>query len=270
MQFFHHFGLRVPSESVAREFSDLGIELQRGPQHTYGSFIASIDIGECDERWIAVREIAARYKITDFVTTKFSEEEINAANALCIFAKSHRGYPQPSRELGYLATSYDLSAFCAKCGTGLRQINPLRINFKPNLKHNIMQLNWIFDEFFVAREVWIEVFEPLGIGCWPVVFNKTGEEIESIVQLRVIHYADLNLNELNATVCAVCGKKKMSMDLRGFCPEPADIPAPMFRSTQVFGSDFNAFNQVLISSSLYKEIKMVRLRGVEFYPCGPN
>jgi hypothetical protein len=70
MELFHHFSLRVASESAAREFSDIGIELERGPQHTYGSSVASIDIGERDERWMAVREIAEKYKITEFVTTK--------------------------------------------------------------------------------------------------------------------------------------------------------------------------------------------------------
>jgi hypothetical protein len=133
-----------------------------------------------------------------------------------------------------------------------------------------MQLNWIFDEYFVARDVWTAIYEPLGIDCWPVVLDRTGEAIESVVQLRITHYADLNLDESNAIVCPPCGRKKTRMDLRGFCPEPVGIPAPIFKSTQFFGSDSNAFNRVLISSSLHKEIKKDRLRGVEFYPCGPN
>jgi hypothetical protein len=270
MELFHHFSLRVASESAAREFSDIGIELQRGPQNTYGSSVASIDIGERDERWITVREIAEKYKITEFVTTKFSEEEINAADTLCIFATSGRGYPEPSKDLGFLAASYDLSTFCAKCGTGLRQINPLRINFKPNLKRSIMQLNWIFDEFFVAREVWTEVFEPFGIGYWPVVLDRTGEEIESVVQLKISHYVDLILDEASATVCPTCGRTKTRMNVRGFCPMPTSILAPIFKSTQYFGSDASAFNRVLVASSLYKEIKKDRLRGVVFYPCGPS
>jgi hypothetical protein len=133
-----------------------------------------------------------------------------------------------------------------------------------------MQLNWIFDEYFVARDVWTAVFEPLGIACWPVMLDRTGEEIESVVQLKISDHADLILDEANATVCPTCGRTKTRMDLRGFCPDPVSIPAPIFKSTQFFGSDSNAFNRVLISSSLYKEIKKDRLRGVEFYPCGPS
>jgi hypothetical protein len=269
MEVFHHFGIKISSESEAQEFSDIGIKIQRGPRHLYGNSIASFVMGEQDEMWMAARDIAQKYKITEYVSTRFSDAEINAADKLCILSTSQRGYPEPSKELRYLVASFDLSRFCAKCGIGLRQNNPLRINFIPSLKNNILQLNWVFDEFFVSREVWTAVFNPLDIGYWPVVLDRTGEEIESVVQLKISHYADLNLDETSATVCPTCGRAKTRMDLRGFCPEPVSIPAPIFKSTQFFGSDCNAFNRILISSSLYKEIKKERLRGVEFYPCGP-
>jgi hypothetical protein len=215
------------------------------------------------------RRLAAKFQITEFARTQFVQSEFDAAKSLCMFASSHRGYPEPSEKHGFLAATFDLSEHCTKCGIGRRQIRPFGIKSEPILKHSIMQLNWIFDEYFVARDVWPAVFEPLGIGCWPVVLDRTGEEMESVVQLRVSDHADLNLDEANAAVCPTCGRTKTSMDLRGFCPEPASIPAPIFKSTQFFGSDGNAFNRVLVSSSLYSEIKKDRLRGAEFYPCGP-
>jgi hypothetical protein len=139
----------------------------------------------------------------------------------------------------------------------------------PVLKRSILQLNWIFDEYFLARDVWTTVFEPLGIDCWPVLLHKSGEEIGSVVQLKISHHADLNLSESKTAACSTCGRMKTTMSLKGFSPEPATIPAPIFKSTQSFGSDASAFNRVLVSAPLYKKIKKDHLRGVEFCPCGP-
>jgi hypothetical protein len=68
----------------------------------------------------------------------------------------------------------------------------------------------------------------------------------------------------------VCGQTKWKLDLRGLAPKPVSIPAPMFKSSQYFGSDRAAFGRVLISSSLYNELRKHRLRGIEFYPCRPT
>ncbi len=235
-----------------------------------GISITSFQIGEHDPRWMDARQLAARFQITDFISTKFNESEVEAAKALCIFASSHRGYPEPSEKFGFLEATFDLAEYCDKCGIGRHQIRPFRFKSVPVLKRSIMQLNWIFDEYFVARDVWTAVFEPLAVGCWPVVLDRTGEEIESVVQLKISRHVDLNLNEANATVCPSCGRTKTKMDMKGFCPDPLNIPTPIFKSTQYFGSDAGAFRRVLVSSSLYRDIKKSRLRGVEFYPCSSD
>lgn len=270
MEIVHHFGIKLSSDDERQGFIDLGINLEPAKPLPNGNIITSFEIGEHDPRWMDARRVAAKFQITESILTKFDQPELDAAKVLCIFASSQRGYPEPSEKRGYLAATFDLSEQCAKCGIGRRQIRPFRLKSAPVLKRSIMQLNWIFDEYFVSREVWTAVFEPLDIGCWPVVLDRTGEEIESVVQLRISHHADLNLDEENATVCPMCGRTKAKMDLTGFCPEPVSIPAPIFKSTQFFGSDANAFNRVFVSASLYKEIKKDRLRGIEFYPCGPG
>jgi hypothetical protein len=270
METVHHFGIKLSSDNERQRFVDLGINLEPAKPLPNGNIITSFEIGEHDPRWKAAQQLAVTFQITEFARTEFTESEIEAAKAICILASSQRGYPEPSEKRGFLAATFDLADYCAKCGIGRRQVRPFRLKSAPVLKRSIMQLNWIFDEYFVARDVWTAVFEPLGIACWPVMLDRTGEEIESVVQLKISHYAGLVLDEANATVCPTCGRTKTKMDLRGFCPEPVSIPAPIFKSTQFFGSDSNAFNRVLISSSLYKEIKKDRLRGVEFYPCGPS
>jgi hypothetical protein len=84
----------------------------------------------------------------------------------------------------------------------------------PVLKRSILQLNWIFDEYFLARDVWTTVFEPLGIDCWPVLLHKSGEEIGSVVQLKISHHADLNLSESKTAACSTCGRMKTTMSLK--------------------------------------------------------
>ncbi len=270
MEIVHHFGIKLSCDDERQEFVDIGIDLELGARVPSGNIITSFEIGEHDPQWIEARRLAAKFQITETVRTQFVQSEIDAAKVMCILASSHRGYPEPSEKHGFLAATFDLSDYCSKCGIGRRQIRPFRIKSVPVLKRSIMQLNWIFDEYFVAREVRTAVFEPLGIDYWPVVLDRTGDEINSVVQLKISHHADLNLDEANAIACSTCGRTKTKMDLRGFCPEPVSIPAPIFKSTQYFGSDGAAFNTVLISSFLYKEIKKNSLRGVEFYPCGPD
>jgi hypothetical protein len=269
MEIVHHFGIKLSCDAERQEFVDIGVDLQTGARVPNGSIITSFEIGEHDPRWMDARRVAAKFQITHSARTQFVQTELDAAQAMCILSSSQRGYPEPSEKRGFLAATFDLSDHCTECGIGRRQIRPFRFKSAPVLKRSIMQLNWIFDEYFVSREVWTAVFEPLGIACWPVVLDRTGEEIESVVQLKISHHVDLNLNESNVAVCPTCGRTKTRMDLTGFCPEPVSIPAPLFKSTQFFGSDANAFNRVLVSSSLYKEIKKDRLRGAEFYPCGP-
>jgi hypothetical protein len=270
METVHHFGIKLSCDDERQGFIDLGINLEPAKPLPNGNIITSFEIGDDDPRWMAARQLAAKFQITESARTEFTEAEFDEAKAMCILSSSQRGYPEPSEKRGFLAATFDLSDYCTKCGIGRRQVRPFRLKSAPVLKRSVMQLNWIFDEYFVARDVWTAVFEPLGIACWPVVLDRTGEEIESVVQLKISDYAELILDEASAIVCPTCGRTKTRMDLRGFCPEPVSIPAPMFKSTQFFGSDSNAFNRMLISSSLYKEIKKDRLRGVEFYPCGPS
>ena len=270
MQIVHHFGIRLTCDAEKQEFADIGIDLQTAYRAPSGNIITSFAIGEHDPRWLDARRVAAKFQITQFARTKFAQSEFDAATSLCMFASSHQGFPEPSEKHGFLSATFDLSDYCARCGIGRRQIRPFRFKSVPLLKRSIMQLNWIFDEYFVARDVWTAVFEPLGIACWPVVLDRTGEELESVIQIKISDHTDLILDEANSSVCPTCGRAKTKMDLRGFCPEPVTIPAPIFKSTQFFGSDSNATNRVLMSSSLYKEIKKDHFRGVEFYPCGPD
>ena len=267
VEIFHHFGIKISREADAQVFTNLGVQLDRGPKDMPGASIGSFEISEDEPQWPIVRSLAEKVKITDFVRTRFSNSELDGANVLCVLASAHRGYPQPSKKMGYLEETYDLSEYCRECGIGHRQIRPFRIKSKPASKHSVLQLNWVFDEFFVFRDVWEEIFKPFDIDCWPVVSDETGEVSKSIVQLRISHKADLKDDIDSNQTCHCCGRTKSPLSLRGFAPTPIDIPAPIFRSTQYFGNGGNAFNRLFITAPLYREAQLRELRGIEYYPC---
>jgi hypothetical protein len=220
MKIIHRIAITNPSNSSLQELSELAIALKGGSKHPTVPSIFYFEIGENDKRWQQVQRLVAASKLTDFVRTSFSESEIEEADVLSMLGATQRGYPEPSERLGFLEETYDLSNYCRRCGTGNRQISPFRIKFVPELKRSIMLLNWVFDEYFVAPEVWTEVFEPFGIGFWPVLKHRTGSEISSVVQLRVSSEIDLCLDETDASRCSVCGRKKTKFSLRGLCPRP--------------------------------------------------
>ena len=270
MEIFHHYGIKLPSDQDRNAFADVGIELDPGTRLPGGGIIVGLDLGESDQRWLGAQQVLERHKITDFPFTKFSKSEFASASSLCMLASSHRGYPQPEDDFGYLSATYDLSDYCSKCGNGCFQIRPFRLKSVPVLKRSVMQLNWVFDEFFVSHEVWSEVFKPFGIECWPVVVHRSGKETDSVVQLKIDERVQLRMKEGDGTDCPSCQRSKRPLELRGFARAPISMKAHICRSIQGFGSGAQAFNRVVVSPALYREIKKAKLRGVQFYPCEPD
>lgn len=270
MEIFHHYGIKLRSDEDRRAFSDVGIDLQPGDRLPQGGTIVGLDIGELDQRWLPAQPVIQKYKITEFFLTRFSEPEILTAKALCLLAQSQRGYPQPEQKFGFLAETYDLTDYCSSCGIGSRQVNPFRLKSAPVLKRTAMQLNWVFDEFFVSHEVWTDVFKPFGVDCWPVILHKSWKELEGVVQLRIAQRTDLDMKVEHETICPVCGRSKMPLDLRGFAPAPLAMQGHICRSIQYFGSGAQAFNRIVVSAPLYGRIKSAKLRGMQFYPCEPD
>jgi hypothetical protein len=122
------------------------------------------DIDETHPAWGQVRELMAKSNAGDIVQTRFTTKELNEAEYLQMTPDWHYGYPQPERKHGFLAATYDLSDYCSACGIGRRQNAPFQMKGEPKWgKRQILQLNWVFDEFFVYPAVWESVFEPFGL-----------------------------------------------------------------------------------------------------------
>lgn len=232
------------------------------------SGLASFDLDESHESWSRMQRWIALRRPVDLVRTEFSREEIANAELLELMPDWHQGFPQPNQDVfGYLEATYDLSEYCRRCGVGLKQKAPFQLEAEPKWGRNsILQLNWIFDEFFVTPEVWKRVFEPHGVGCRPVV-STIGTELKTVVQLAPTQEADVVTEGLAFETCAVCKAIKYVPVTRGPFPPLAGRPeGNMIKTRQFFGSGAAASKRVLISRSLARALAASNVRGASTRP----
>jgi ribosomal protein L37E len=203
------------------------------------------------------------------VATEYSEDDLRAARYLAMLATDQHGYPEPALSGKYLAATFNLEAYCSACGIGKMQAAPFRLKKPPSLRKSIRQLNWVFDEYFVSTGIYETVFKPFGIGCRPIVLHRTGDLIDSVVQLDVPVTVDLEPGRWPSKVCPRCGRRKYAATglRRDVCPRPNETGMPMFRSKQYFGDGARAFQLVLVSQKLRRVMTLSALEGGRFIPC---
>jgi hypothetical protein len=183
----------------------------------------------------------------------------------------HHGYPEPSGDLGFLRETYVESSVCKLCGSGKVQQHSFRLKQEPKWGNKqILQLNWVFDEFFVQPETWRHVFEPLGVACREVLHVKTGKPLETIVQLCIDEIATTELaidESLEGERCKSCGVVKYLPIVRGAFPGlRRENKRSILKTKEVFGSGTSSWRAVLVSSELFRTITKANLKGVEFIP----
>lgn len=252
----------------AEPFRNLGLD-----QHEIKSKIVhfvSFDISEDDPRWPHVAQLVKKVRAGDFTRTEFTEAELEGAKFLVMHPSWHHDYPQPEDDFGYMNATYDLSSYCDECGAGAKQVAPFRMTKPPSWgQKSILQLNWVFDEYFVKPDVWERVFEPLGIKYRPVVQNRTGRIIESVVQLDISTQVEVQMAGHAFSQCSSCGAKLYATRIDGYFPPPLPTAAPLFKSLQYFGSGARARHEVFISQDLYRKMHSEDVRGAEFQACRP-
>lgn len=199
-----------------------------------------------------------------------SEKEVEAAEWLKPEIEWHHGYPQPNElDLGYREATYDLTEYCERCGIGLKQKAPFQIKGEPKWgKRNILQLNWVFDEYFVTPEVWASVFKPLGIECRPVLNTKSAE-LKTVVQLVAREDVGIVTNGLSTeeAACSKCGRTKYLPVTRGpFPPLKAEPSTAMVKTSEYFGSGASAHKGLLISQAVGRALLANKVRGVSLRP----
>jgi len=226
------------------------------------------EIDESDERWPAIQRWMAAHGFTDSVRTTFSQSEISNAKWLTLDPQWHYGYPQPNEdEFGYLTATYNLGDYCDQCGLGRIQRAPFQMRGEPKWgRRGMLQLNWVFDEFFAMPDVWTSIFKPLGVACRPV-HNRKGQELRTVVQLVVPELVHVGTHRLEGYRCELCGLIKYRPFTKGFFPTLTTRPAsPMIKTYEFFGSGARAWRETIISQELRTALTEARVRGVEFTP----
>ena len=270
MRFIHRIGFSATAQQQ-RQLEALGVQI-RVPRNTTmpgdkDTFVA-FDVDEDHPNWSRVRPLFERWDVSDFLRTEFSKAEIEASAWLELLANSHTGYPQPKElEFGYVPVTYDVSGGCVDCGVGWKQKAPFQMKNEPKWgKNSILQMNWVFDEYFVRPEVWSSVFKAHGVSCRPVT-NRKGVELKTVVQLVVEEEVSIGTDNLALERCRACKRVKYLPVTRGALPALKKRPcAQMVKTREYFGSGGRAFKTVLVSQKLWRAMVAAGVKGASVQP----
>ncbi|MFZ5893274.1 MAG: hypothetical protein ACOY0T_19600 [Myxococcota bacterium] len=220
---------------------------------------------------MALRTLFEKWKTSDMPRTEFSREEIDQSPWLNLMSDWHHGYPQPDESrFGYLRATYDLTGYCDRCGIGKLQRDAFQMKGEPKWgKKGILQLNWVFDEYFVTPEVWESVFSPHGVECRPVLDATTGRQLKTVVQLVVRHEVGIVTDDLakEEAACSKCARTKFLPVTRGAFPALKSVPpGAIARTTAYFGSGASAHQGVVVSQAIGRALAAGKIRGLSFRP----
>ena len=198
---------------------------------------------------------------------EFTKEELK--EALLSEKKGHHehGYPMPDMDFGYRELTYDLSDYCSNCGIGFKQKDAFRLKSVPPAgKKQIFGLGWIFDELFVEKPIYDQIFKPLGIKCREVLKYKKDIPFENTVQLVLEETQEkLNLQGYPIETCQVCKRTKYKAMPQGFYPMYKDVIAPIFKSHEYFGSGASAFKKIFVTKELRDKLVKLKIDKEEWY-----
>lgn len=260
MEITHRISINS-SPSIQRELAEFGVAVA---DHGFVSF----DVEESADAWPSVEAWIGRRQAVDIASTNFSKAEVLHASWLELEPEWHHGYPQPDEdEFGYRRATYDLSDWCEFCGIGMRQNAPFQMTGEPKWgRRSILQLNWVFDEFFVTPKFWDEVFRPHGVKCRSVT-NARGIELKTVVQLSPHEEVGVVTQGLPEAACPQCGRTKYLPVTRGRSPALTSEPASSMVKTNVyFGSGASADKRVLVSNALARALIASKARGAALRP----
>ena len=269
MKIVHRLSFRA-SRARQAELRLLGVDVAvaMASAAPSGESLVSCEVDEGHPAWSSIQARLSEWGAVDIVRTEFSKEELRSADWLNLVPDWHHGYPQPRAEVsGYLAATYDLTDWCDRCGIGKKQVAPFQMKAEPKWgKRGILQLNWVFDEFFVTPDVWNKVFEPHGLNRRPVQ-NVAGRELATVVQLVVERSVEVVTDGLKWEQCGKCNRRKYLPVVRGPFPSlDGHANGEMLRTSVYFGSGASANTCVVVSKALAASIWAYGLRGASMVP----
>jgi hypothetical protein len=279
------------------EIDRLGLDYEHGdPNNVLGFAISVLNVTEDDPRWPEVERLVVKYNHeVHGVGLLYTKAETDGSEWLHLDALGHHGYPQPEDDFGYHQATYDVSNFCPICSIGGVQNAPFRLRAEPKASHSqFIQLNWLFDEFFVRSEArdGLTASGLTGIEFRPAVLhtkNWPSAQVEQLYVRKILPPA-LDASGLAPVTCKpqneewrpglrlmaaeragvpYCGRVKyhlkrrtpLRFDRHAFAGAPDVV-----KSHEWFGSGGEAFRLVLVSQRFRQVVLNAKWRGLHFEP----
>ena len=215
-----------------------------------------------------IKDIVLPFRPIHSIGAVFGRDDLDGAQWLALTALRVFGYPQPELHFD-VSQVYETSNRCEKCGLNRgRQVRPFRIK-SDKTALEAFQLEWIYDEVFVKRTFYEEMFEPLGIGSWPVLIHRSGEESGSVVQLDLPEPDwNFDMKGMRTEDCLECSQSKYVVRPMGFLPPPnGGPPNSIFRGREFYGSGAQALKRIYLSQEIRQEFLNRRIaKWHQFYP----
>lgn len=290
MKFSHRIAMRS-DDPLWRDIESAGVPIDRSGS----SLIWAANVTEDDPAWPEVRRILRDRPEFEVAKTIYTKGELDAAEWLQMSALGHHGYPQPAGDFGYKDRTYDVAEHCPICGIGAMQKAPFRLHAEPKARNSqFVQLNWVFDEFFVrsnARQG-LESAGISGLAFVPPVLHKNDRPSAEVAQMQVatILPAALDTNGLAPVTCKAkneewrpddplrpaelsgapyCGRVKYHAFHRGplrFERAAFEGAPDVVKSHEYFGSGGAASRWVLVSQRFRQVVRKAKWRGLSFEP----
>lgn len=230
------------------------------------------NIFEMDDKnvlWIETKKyLKNEYPI---IRREFDIKELQNSKYLKLGCLRRIGYPMPDDSFDYRKQIYDNSIYCEKCGEGKSQIGPFKVRENKFKKINgVFKLNWEEDRFFVKKEIYNLLFKKY-TDCYEVLNYKNNQPIDDIVQLKIDNISEIKLEKkYKETCCQYCKRKKyLFPDISYIDKFESDFNSKyeIFKLQEYFGTDdHRAYETIVITNRLYKEINRFKIKGVFFEP----
>lgn len=262
MKVIHRIALN-PDESQKSILKSIGLQAQAS-----GGFTA-FELEENSKEYQLLKPYIDHWGCMDAVGVVFTDEELNSANLLAFKDCWANGYPMPDDDRGYIHTTYDDSGYCNKCGIGLVQKEPFRLKKGPKWgSKKMFMLHWVYDEIFVRKDLYEEVFRLYGIDAKPVLLYKNDMTIHDTLQLVVPNaQVTLQLDDCGYDICSECKRKRYHLVTDRMLPSfNGDVSGKhMLKTMEYFGTGANARRYIYLSSEIRKRLIEYKAK-VNFIP----
>jgi len=243
------------SEEQKIKLSSYGINVEVGYNR--------IELVESPENATVLR-LLDDWGIQKFVGTTYDKKDFQNCSLLVYVGVWENGYPMPDNNREYINLTYNTDEYCEICGIGKKQKAPFRVKSEPRWGNKSMfELNWIYDEIFVRKDIYESLFKNAGLNCREVLLYKKEKVLENTVQLEIPKITiPLDIGNQPYKICEKCNRKKYSPQIRGFFPsfEQAITDLQMFKCSEYFGSGCEAHNKIFITRKLWEEIRLLKVK----------